>query len=199
MLLQLNNLCLAVGRVDELYAEDYEAIFPDILNKRMKKKSNLISKKQSVAAYILLDNLLREYYGVTLDALEFEEGGKPYLAQGPFISVSHTNNYVCAGVSFSPVGVDIEQIKKYDEKIAKRCFSKSENRYIKRKNSEFRFFKLWTLKEAIIKREGTSVLQMAKVELRLFLGKPFYKNYNLHTEICENCVISACFSKKTGI
>lgn len=198
MLLRLNNLTLAAGRVEEHYCEDYEALFPKILNERIGKKNNPNAKKQSVAAYVLLNKMLIGDYGISLKGIQFTENGKPYFENRPFISVSHTENYVCVGVSDSPVGVDIEQLRDFDKKIASRYFSKSENRYIGRKNSNFRFFKLWTIKEAIIKREGTSISQMPKVKTKLLFGKPFYKNYNIHTEICENCVISACFSKKTG-
>ena len=198
MLFRSNNLSLSVGRVEDIYSEDYKSLFPETLNERIEKKNNLNSRKQSVAAYLLLQKILMEYYGATLESLRFSENGKPYLECGPQISVSHTDNYVCVGVSFSPVGVDIEQLRDFDEKIAKRYFSKAENQYISKDNSIFRFFKLWTVKEAIIKLEGTSISQMAEIKTKLLFGKPFYKNYKIHTETYENCIISVCFSKKTG-
>ena len=198
MLLQLNNLHLAADSVENLFRGDFEFLFPSILNERIRRKKNPNAKKQSVAAYILLNNILREYYNTTLCDLMFTENGKPYLENGPFFSVSHTEGYVCVAVSRYPIGVDIEQIRNFDNKVLDRYFSASEKRYISNKNSAQRFFKLWTLKEAIIKREDRTLSQIADIKLKILFGKPFYKKFNIHTEIYENCIISVCFSKKTG-
>jgi phosphopantetheinyl transferase len=198
MLLQLNNLTLQIANVEALYRDDFQSFFPQALNERIGERNNEESKKQSVAAYILLEKMLIEHYGLTLKDLKFTENGKPYLKDGPFVSVSHTEGFVCAAVSDLAIGVDIEQLREFDFKIADRFFSSREKSYILKKDSIKRFFTLWTLKEAIIKLEGRSLGNIGGINLNMMFGRFFYKNYRLITKIHENCVISVCFSEKTG-
>lgn len=75
-------------------------------------------------------------------------------------NLSHTLNRVALAVTLGrEIGVDVEKIKTVDQVrgLAARCFTEEENRYIFGGGKEtvlWRFFKLWTLKEAYIKACG---------------------------------------------
>ena len=83
-------------------------------------------------------------------------------------NLSHTLNRVALAVTLGrEIGVDVEKIKTVDQVrgLAERCFTKEENHYIfsgdfrghQRSDMQgvlWRFFKLWTLKEAYIKACG---------------------------------------------
>lgn len=95
---------------------------------------------------------------------ESNQHGKPAianpLAQPLFFNLSHTQNLAALAVTrLAAVGVDVEKIKPVEQVrgLAERCFADSEIQYVftGEKNAVmWRFFKLWTLKEAYIKARG---------------------------------------------
>ncbi len=93
----------------------------------------------------------------------FERGewGKPRLWGHPdfHYNISHTRSAVMVAVSDSPVGADIEKIKKAELGIAKRYFAEQEQDYIaiSEEGAAERFYEIWTRKEAY----GVSTLAKA--------------------------------------
>ncbi len=198
MLLQLNNLDLEFQKVSNINSQNYKELFPESLLARIALKNNEVLKEQSVAAYFLLNSILNGGYALSLKGLIFTENGKPYFQNGPFISLSHSGEYVCAAVSECPVGVDIEQIREFNSDVLDRFFTKREKRYILKKDTKVRFFTLWTLKEAILKRQGRTISDISKIRLIILGDKVYFKNFKLLTKIHKNYVISVCFNEKTG-
>jgi 4'-phosphopantetheinyl transferase len=87
------------------------------------------------------------------------EFGKPFLPTVPdfHFNLSHSGSWVVCAVAGSPVGIDVEQIKKIDLGIARRFFSPTEHRHLMSLPPELRnnyFFTLWSLKESYIKALG---------------------------------------------
>ena len=76
-----------------------------------------------------------------------------YILNKPF-NVSHTGNYVACALSDEPVGIDIEQMRPSDQKIAERFFTLDERAYISANDSTASFYEIWTKKESRIKWEG---------------------------------------------
>lgn len=97
--------------------------------------------------------------------LTFVDGpqGKPTLPGGPEFNVSHSGDVVLIGVTDGiPIGVDVELVREKPrlDAIARRFFSKSEADYLEALDSTQRtaaFFRLWTLKEALVKAIGTGI------------------------------------------
>ena len=83
---------------------------------------------------------------------------KPYLANISDIhfNISHSGNFVVCALSDKTVGIDIEQVKPVELKIAKRFFSAGEYEFIAAKadNKTLAFYKIWTMKESYVKWEG---------------------------------------------
>ena len=123
--------------------------------------------------------------------VDYLKGGKPVLTDKrghiiqPHISWSHSKKAVAMAVSREPVGVDIEWIGRYRENIARKNFSKEEWGYLeKSEQKEQEFYKLWTRKEAFVKRSGEG--------LRKDLSKiPTYTK-DMESIIWENYMISVC-------
>ena len=81
--------------------------------------------------------------------------GKPYLPAGPYLSVSHTRGAAACAVGTSPVGVDIETMRRITEHLIHRVCSDAEAAWVsKSENPEAAFLTLWTLKEAYMKYLG---------------------------------------------
>ena len=120
-------------------------------------------------AYSLLDKMLK---GMGITNYEFvkNENGKPFLKSLPiFFSITHTNGFCAVCTSDSPVGIDCEKIdESYSKKIeifANRYFVENEISLLK--NSEkplFDFFKIWTTKEAYIKKFGLNGSYLKKID-----------------------------------
>ena len=89
-----------------------------------------------------------------------------------FWSISHSKNYVAYAISENPVGVDIEEIKERDDGLLE-IFLDGEYKIVGWKNWQ-NFYKLWTGKEAILKREWLSLDDMRLIQLSL-------KAWNIYT------------------
>lgn len=124
-------------------------------------------KHQHLVTRALIRHTLSRYEpGVAPSEWRFTQNkhGKPEIdnpiRQPLFFNLSHTQNLAALAVTRScAVGVDVERIKSVDQVrgLAERCFTDEENAYIFQGNQEailWRFFKLWTLKEAYLKAVG---------------------------------------------
>lgn len=100
-----------------------------------------------------------EKLGVKSSELEFSlgENGKPYLKSLPdfHFNISHSSKKVAIAISDSPIGIDIEKLRKPNFKIATRFFAENEIDYIG--ENPHRFFEIWTKKEAYLKFKGTGI------------------------------------------
>ena len=88
--------------------------------------------------------------------------GKPKFFSHPeiFLNISHSGKYVACAVSDRPVGIDIEGGRKASISLAERFFDKSEADWIKEQDTDERFFRIWTLKEAYGKATSLGVLDI---------------------------------------
>lgn len=115
--------------------------------------------KESPAAHMLLDEILEKEYGLHHTNLSFGPQGKPYLPHGPEFSISHSWGYIAIAVSDMPVGVDVELVRPYMERLPERVLSKQELQWFRQRfSTKVDFFTLWTLKESYYKYRGTGLL-----------------------------------------
>ena len=111
------------------------------------------------AAFNLLEeNLIKEFHFKKED-LKYMIGlkGKPYLKKGsPFFSISHCDNIVVCIISKCNVGIDIEGVKEVNKFIVNKALTQKEKiqLYSLKINKDEYFFRIWTLKEALLKNIG---------------------------------------------
>lgn len=106
--------------------------------------------------------------------IAYNSQGKPYFLSNceNFFNISHSSNYVACVIGDRPVGIDIEKTREGRQNLAKRFFDESEAEWIKECDSDERFFRIWTLKEAYGKATGQGVLDiLGKIVYRLEKGK----------------------------
>lgn len=113
-------------------------------------------RKESVIARVLLCYILDNCYGIRDYDLCADERGKPYIKDSPlFVSISHSGECAMVSVSENNIGCDFQKTTVFNEKIASRYFTKKENDLLKNCSEPDEVFtKLWTLKEAILKKNG---------------------------------------------
>ncbi len=157
---------------------------------RLKRNSD---RDNCVVAYLLLRYALREN---GIDSFETEVGanGKPFLKSGEmFFNISHCAEGVAVAIDIAPVGIDVQEIGGFNEKVAKRFFNESENKKINASPDKAKAFtRIWTLKESAIKCEGKSLANLGEFsfgDYENFFEK-YEKKFSCLSE--KNVLISVC-------
>lgn len=137
-----------------------------------------------------IDRLLKDYQII------YNEYGKPYIKENKFyFNKSHTKNLCALIIDDKECGIDIEQIRKYNEKMANKILSNEEIKYINSKNKKDYFFTLiWTLKESYLKALGTGInvplknISFVKNNKIRFKQKEYnFKIIRIHNYIVTSC------------
>lgn len=113
---------------------------------------------QCTLSYILLLEALDREYNITgMPTFVENEHGKPSLQEYPDIhfNLSHCRSIVACAVDNAPVGIDVEDLGRYSECVARYCMSDDEMSQIG--TSDIIFTRLWTQKEAVFKLQGTGI------------------------------------------
>ena len=86
-----------------------------------------------------------------------------------YFNISHSGEYCVLALSDENVGVDIQQARKVNLRIAEKWFNEKENEYVKGASTEdealMRFARIWSAKESYAKYTGKG------------LSEPFTKFY----------------------
>lgn len=99
-----------------------------------------------------------------LDGWEKESSGAPRANQGFHWSISHKRLYAAAVIAKSPVGIDLEAVEPRKNKLHDALADESEWELLGDRSWES-FFRLWTAKEATLKRHGVGVGEFSKCRL----------------------------------
>lgn len=120
-----------------------------------------IDQRLSVKAYLLLCSALNQLYGIEqMPIFGYSPKGKPYLRDYPDIhfNISHCEKAILCAVEKQTVGVDIETIKPYNEELARYTMNNNEIEQINRSyRPDIEFARLWTMKEAVLKKSGKGI------------------------------------------
>lgn len=183
------------------FFDDYENFcaekFLEFLPEKRIEKYNRLKRKTDrdncVAAYLLLRYALREN---GIDSFETEVGanGKPFLKNKKLsFNISHCAEGVAVAVDTEPVGIDVQEIGNYNERVAKRFFTDGERKKINASPDKAKAFtRIWTLKESAIKCEGKSLANLGEFsfgDYEKFFEK-YEKKFSCLSE--KNVLISVC-------
>ena len=122
---------------------------------------------RSLCAYLLLCAGL----GRIVETFSYNEHNKPSpIDENLYINLSHSKSSVMAGFSESPLGLDVEFIRKiYPKIVCNRVFTPTEIAQIESADEPtLAFFKFWTLKESYVKCIGQGLtFPLQTVEFQL--------------------------------
>lgn len=134
------------------------SLLSDERRERVMRYRNEGDRKRSAAAYILLCKALSEEYGIEEKPLfAYGEHGKPIIVGHEEIhfNLSHCREAVVCALSDHPVGIDVEAVRHYKESLARYTMNEEELRQIlTAERPDVAFTRLWTMKEAVLKRTG---------------------------------------------
>lgn len=135
-----------------LSTEDVKAnleLLLSYIDKERKDKSlsylDITKQYQSIG----LGYLIKKYTPGT--PIKYKGSNKPYK-DNIYFNGAHCNNYIVFATSNVEIGIDIEQVKPVKDNLIKHVFSLNDQSKIIDYDS---FFKYWTIKEAIVKADGT--------------------------------------------
>lgn len=104
-----------------------------------------------------------------------DQNGKPYLINSnKFISISHTEKYTIIITSSKNIGIDVERIKTIPQELKDYLEVKT--------NSKYQFFKEWTRREAMIKRDN---LKLGNLKNLIKTGK--FRTYLIYPYVISIC------------
>jgi len=168
-----NNVTLtAINKVDvwrlslDLFAESLERCEAVISSSERERGERFLSpqhRRRYLASQGQLRWLLARYLNRPPRSLKFSrhQWGKPYLADADLsFNISHSQDCLLIAVTQKQsIGVDVEALHPLHsmEAMARRCFADSELAYWEGLAEDERpkvFFRLWTLKEALVKAIG---------------------------------------------
>lgn len=166
---------------------------------KLARISNPRAYARSLGAELLLIAALRELNG-PMSPLEinFGEGGKPALADGPAFSLSHSGERVLCALSDEAVGADLQQLHPYNPALARRFFTGTEADWLEaQRERDLAFSLLWSLKESYVKFLGSGI---AKTHLDSFTVRVLPdgraridgSNVKLWYSVCGGYVMAVC-------
>ncbi|MBO5237738.1 MAG: 4'-phosphopantetheinyl transferase superfamily protein [Lachnospiraceae bacterium] len=137
----------------------------DILTPERKAKAlrfrRLEDQSKGMATGLLEEYVLWKEYGISADKIRIGQGtqGKPFLIgqENVHYNLSHAGNWIVCGVGDVSLGIDVEQEKKYSERLVRRFFHEEEVADILSSSEEERskvFAMYWTMKESFMKLCG---------------------------------------------
>lgn len=131
--------------------------------KQLKQKKDCI--QSLVAGLLLRYSFLEEgYTSKQWEMVKVQRGpyGKPQLVGYPAFcySLSHSGRWVICGVHSKELGIDIQEMRSWNDRLAKRFFSKEEYERLEvadRIQAKQLFFKMWAAKESYAKLTGEGI------------------------------------------
>ena len=100
--------------------------------------------------------------------------GRPFLAEGPAFSLSHSGIYCALAIGEGRVGIDIEHMEEAALGALEAVANAKEQSVIREEDALRRFYTLWTRKEALAKAIGTGKfrdpreIDLSKYDEKLF-------------------------------
>ena len=147
---------------DALFSEYYAAM-PQYRREKIDLLKRRGDKLRSLGAGVLLARALKSV-GVNENAeILLGKNSKPFLKDAQYVhfNLSHSGDLVMCVVSAREVGCDMELVRDGRLGVAERFFTPEEREFVgfgaSEKEKNERFFRLWTLKESLIKANGAGL------------------------------------------
>lgn len=150
---------------------------PTLRKKYIQKISNEKAKFSALSASLLLHSYIEHQFHMTKADYEIcvDENGKPYIPQLPefHFNITHSGRYVAVACGDVRMGIDLECKGEYRSRIAERCFTETDKKYItdkcEKKDIEHLaqmrahyFCEVWTIKESYAKYTGNGLAENMK-------------------------------------
>lgn len=174
--------------------KDLKLLLDKDKQQKVEKLQKIEDQKRAIISALLLNDILK-YYGLSTSDIIYNEYGKPYLKNNEIcFNISHSGDYVVCAVSKNEIGVDIQEIRKVNDLIVQKKYTKEEQKYV---TDDVTFTKVWTLKESYVKAIGKGLYQKLE-EVETINSNQLSKigDFQFQSMIIDNYCLSICYNKK---
>ncbi len=197
----------------KVYAADVSGLDPDgnyplsqYRRKKLEKQKLLSARRLGVGAELLLIKALEKNAPEISLPLHIICGrdGKPKLScEGLHFNLSHSGVFAACAVSGNPVGLDIQSVREYNEKLGEKYFSPQERAFIVESvDVDHAFTQIWSMKESCVKLLGTGLkMPLASFSLDVNNGSTEINGRKLFLYHCilQGCHLSVCSEDEIDI
>ena len=181
-----------IYNVENLSDAEYEKWFSLMTKEKQEKVSrykDIERRKCSVAGEMVVKTNIGKALNTSPEALIIltDNNGKPYIENSPiYFNISHCENMLAYTFSDEEIGIDVERIRAISLNILKRFYSVEEQKYVLGhiptkddfqmcENEEIleRFYRVFTLKEAICKKSGIGIKGLKDADTLPYLDCSF--------------------------
>ena len=183
-------------RMEECTEAEVQRMLPLVSAQR---REQALKYKHTFGQFCCLKSWLMLYEGMRelgisdLGDFGYNEHGKPYLANGPYFSISHCKEGIAVAIDDAPIGIDIEAIRHANEDLIERTMNEKERLAISELGMR-EFTRFWTQKEAIVKAEGTGIYSFEQLQKTLEIG-----DWTLDTFEKEKYIYSIAYGQLCSI
>ena len=144
-------------------------LLPAFRQEQVARYQHELARRNGIVSYLLLKRGLEEHFDL-LESVEFTYNthGKPYLKNHPqvFFNISHCKHGVVCALADFEIGVDIQDVRAYDEALARKVCSASELvELMGTGNPDLLFCRMWAARESHAKAQGIGVIQILQHEI----------------------------------
>jgi len=165
-------------------------ILPDGFKERVERYKQINDRRRSAISYAMLVYMLKKYFGIKQFDVGFSEYGKPYLKNAPNVhfNISHSKNACICAVSECEIGADIQNIRTFSQKLAKRVCSEAELVVLeKAEDKAAEFTRIWAMKESYVKMIGRGLAYgLEKADTTLMKNTLVFRNNDCYIAVAEN-------------
>ena len=140
------------------------------------------------------------------EAIMRNQYGKPSFKNNEHIkfNISHCDGLIACAVGLEEIGVDVENIRSFDDYVVRRVCNKKEiNSIYNSDDSEKTFFTYWTMKESLGKALGVGLHYPLRENEFIKNGDGYLCNYEglkiKNYEIDNKFILSICTDKNEEI
>jgi 4'-phosphopantetheinyl transferase len=180
----MNNNKLFLLNIVDLANEDTFSSWRDKMPKERRERVDAMkvdsARRRCLGAGILLNAALKEL-GIDEYELAIGKHGKPYISRfepeneysaggtGIFFNISHSGSYVVLALSDKEVGVDIQGMRCFDQKLIDYVFDDGDIEVAgELGGDDSSFTRLWALKESLMKYTGLGMrLEPKKIHVQI--------------------------------
>lgn len=158
--------------------ESYEALSEGIvLTDNSQNRVNKMKSEMHRRGFMSVRHVLAAF-GYNDHDLYYDDFGKPYLADGKQISITHSFDFAGVIISDKPIGIDIEKQREKITRIANKFTNGKEIKYVTSeiKNQIRMLTIIWGAKESLYKLFATAGLSFEQhIDIPYFtLENPFF-------------------------
>jgi len=192
--------------IDESKYSLYLSMLSSDMKKEVLKYRLKDDRKRTLLGKIILLNYLNRYTNFNLLNIERTSYNRPYIKNSSIdFNISHSKDYViCAFTQNNSIGVDIEALNlEIDIDEFRAVFSSNEFDFIKNANNKIEtFYRLWTIKEALLKADGRGFIAEPKdIIIDMKKNRAIFEKraYNLLSFNIDGYIYSLAFKKQAKI